>query len=132
MTAHHNRVRAVLLLAEIDADRRAGWGEPALTIADLTFRLTRIRARLDQLRLPVDSTARGGDDDFDLIDDVDLTDDIDLTDDSDAEAWKLAAYDATLAELCAKLELPHALDDAGAWPEAERLRVELELLTSCG
>lgn len=110
-SAHYDRVRAVLHVAQIESDRRHAWGEPGLTVADLTSRLTRIQAGLHRLR-PPGSAVRG-----------------DESDDS-AEAWMLAAYDVTLAELCRAYDLPHALDDDTVFPDAERLRVELELLTS--
>ncbi len=44
MTAHHDRVRAVLLVAEIESDRRRDWGEAPLTVADRTARLSRLQA----------------------------------------------------------------------------------------
>jgi len=116
MTAHHDRVRAILLVAEIEADRCDQWGEPGLTVADITSRLTRIQACLARSGPPVSAGGDGGD--------------AGDEGEPDAEAWLLAAYDATLAELCGKLDLGHFLTDASVAPEAERLRVELELLTS--
>ena len=118
MTAHHDRVRAVLLVADIESDRRRDWGEAELTVADRTARLSRLQTCFARLRQSA-SAGDGGD-----------ARGPSETCKTDAEAWLLAAYDATLAELCGELDLRHALDDATTCPELERQRVELELLTS--
>jgi hypothetical protein len=48
----------------------------------------------------------------------------------DADTWLLAVYDAALVELCRALGVAHSLVDDGVCSESERLRVELELLSS--
>lgn len=118
MVAHHDRVRAVLHVAGVESDRRREWGEAALTVADRTARLSRLQICFTRLRQQ--APAGGGGD----------ARGFDEACQADAEAWLLAAYDATLAELCWELDLRHALDDVTACPELERQRVELELLTS--
>jgi len=50
--------------------------------------------------------------------------------DVDAEAWKLAVYDAALVELCQELGLRHRLDDDAVPSGTERQRVGLELLSA--
>src|SRR5688500_10949841 len=104
MSTHHDRVRAVLLVAGLEGDRRGEAGERPVTAAELTARLARIQARLDRLCPPAGG-GRGG-----------RPVEIDV----DAEAWKLAVYDAALAELCQELGLRHALDDAGVPSGPER------------
>ena len=119
MTAHHDRVRAVLLVHGLEADRRAGSDDDggAGTVADLTARVTRVQARLSGVRSRAagrpPSARRGA---------VDTS--------ADADTWLLAVYDAALAELCGALGLGHSLADQHACPEHERQRVELELLST--
>ena len=114
MGTHHDRVRAVLLVAGLENARRSDAGEVPVTAAELTARLARIQARLDRLHPPEGAgrtdAARPGE--------------IDV----DAEAWKLAVYDAALAELCDELGLRHSLTDDAVPSGPERQRVELELL----
>lgn len=116
MSAHHDRVRAVLLVAGLESDRRGEAGERPVTAAELTARLARIQACLGRLRPP--AGAGGGEEGRPVEIDV------------DAEAWKLAVYDAALAELCTELGLRHALDDAAVPSGPERQRIELELLSA--
>jgi hypothetical protein len=101
MSTHHDRVRAVLLVHGLEADRRFGAGEQGDTVVRLTARVARIQAALDGVR-----------------------------DAADADRWMLAVYDAALVELCAALGLPQSLVDDTACPDCERRRVELELLSS--
>lgn len=105
---HHDRVRALLLVHGLEADRRSAAAEDGDTVTYLTARVTRIQARLDRIR-----SAAGGP--------VDTG--------TDAEAWMLAVYDAALVELCAALGVSHSLVDDAVGPERERQRVELELLS---
>jgi hypothetical protein len=116
VSIHHDRVRAVLLVAGLEGDRRGDAGEVPVTAAELTARLARIQACLDRLRPPEGAGPPGGA----------LPGEIDV----DAEAWKLAVYDAALAELCAELGLRHSLADDGVASGPERQRVELELLSA--
>lgn len=109
VTVHHDRVRALLLVHGLEADRRAASAEDDDTVAYLLARVTRIQARLDRIR----SAAAG--------DPVDTG--------TDADAWMLAVYDAALVELCAALGVRHSLVDDAVGPERERQRVELELLS---
>jgi hypothetical protein len=101
MTRHHDRVRAVLLVHGLEADRRSSSGEGGETevIVDLTARVTRIQAQHDGFR-------------------------------SHDDGWLLAVYDAALAELCGALGVSHSLVDEGVCSDRERQRVELELLSS--
>jgi len=108
VTVHHDRVRALLLVHGLEADRRSASAEDGDTVPYLTARVTRIQARLDRIR-----SAAGGP--------VDTG--------TDAEAWMLAVYDAALVELCAALGVSHSLVDDAVGPERERQRVELELLS---
>ena len=114
MTAHHDRLRAVLLVHGLEADHCSDSGEDINTVSRLTARVTRIYARLDGVR----SAAIGNR----LRDQVDTG--------VDAEAWMLAVYDAALVELCAALGLGQSLVDDTVCPGCERQRVELELLSS--
>jgi hypothetical protein len=109
VTVHHDRVRALLLVHGLEADRRSGSAEDGDTVTYLTARVTRIQARLDRIR----SAAVG--------DHVDTG--------TEADAWMLAVYDAALVELCAALGVSHSLVDDAVGPERERQRVELELLS---
>jgi hypothetical protein len=101
MTRHHDRVRAVLLVQGLEADRRSssGGGCKAHVIADLVGRVTRIQAQ--QVGLEPES-----------------------------DGWLLAVYDAALAQLCAALGVRHSLVDGGVCSNRERQRVELALLSS--
>lgn len=102
MSAHHDRVRAVLLVHGLEADRRSGAGEQGDTLVRLTARVARIQVGLDGVRASA----------------------------ADADRWMLAVYDAALVELCAALGLRQALVDDTVCPDCERRRVELELLSS--
>lgn len=104
MTPHHERVRAVRLVAGIESCRRADEGEPPVSAAALLDLVARTRTRLRRLRL----THPGADG-------------------ADQRAWKEAVYDAALAELSDGLGVPHALDDATVPPHVERARVERAL-----
>jgi hypothetical protein len=117
MTAHHDRVRAVLLVHGLEADQRCASGEGGDTVARLTARVTRVQARLDRVR----SAATG-------IRTRDQRHEVDTG--TDADAWMLAVYDAALADLCGALGLRQFLVDDTVCPEDERRRVELELLSS--
>lgn len=101
MTRHHDRVRAVLLVQGLEAERVSGSadGGKAEVVADLVGRVTRIQAQ--QVGLG-----------------------------PEADGWLLAVYDAALAQLCGALELRHSLLDEGVCPDRERQRVELALLSS--
>jgi len=114
MTAHHDRLRAMLLVHGLEADFRSQSGEDVATVSSLTARVTRIYARLDGIR----SAAVGGT----PCDQVDTG--------VEAEAWMLAVYDAALVELCTAIGLDQSLIDDRVCPECERQRVELELLSS--
>jgi hypothetical protein len=104
MTRHHARVRAVLLVHGLEADRRLGAGEVGDpdSVVDLTDRVIRIQTQL-------------------VGPDANTT---------EADCWLLAVYDAALAELCAALGVDHSLVDEWVCSERERQRVELELLSS--
>ena len=52
MIAHHDRVRAVLLVHGLEADRRSDSGEEGDTVARLTARVARMQAGLDRARPP--------------------------------------------------------------------------------
>ena len=114
MTAHHHRLRAMLLVHGLEADQRSHSDEDVDTVGRLTARVSRIYARLDGVR----SAASGSD----LCDDVDTG--------VDAEAWMVAVYDAALVELCAALGLGQSLVDERVCSNCERQRVELELLAA--
>lgn len=105
MTTHHERVRAVRLVAGLESSRRTGAGEAAVSTDDHRQLVARTHARLERLRV----TATGAD----RVDQL---------------AWKLAVYDAALAEMSDGLGLPHALDDVAVFPEDERARVGRALL----
>jgi hypothetical protein len=112
MSAHHDRVRAVVLVHGLEADRHSGFAEDGDTVTCLTARVTRIQARLDR------TPSTGGR----------ISDYVDSG--TDADAWMLAVYDAALVELCAALSVGHSLVDDAVCPDRERQRVELELLSS--
>lgn len=114
MTAHHDRVRAVLLVHGLKA---AGGSDEDGGVGDLAARVIRIQARLDEIR-PRAVSGRIGD----RPGDVDTG--------AGAEEWMLAAYDAALIELCAALGVTHSLVDERISPERERHRVEYELRSS--
>ena len=114
MTAHHARLRAMLLVHGLEADYRSDAGEDVDTVSRLTARVSRIYARLDGVRSASIGKRRR--------DEVDTG--------ADAEAWMLAVYDAALVELCAAVGLDHSLVDDRVCPDCERQRVELELLSS--
>ncbi|MDQ1489798.1 MAG: hypothetical protein QOJ23_2312 [Actinomycetota bacterium] len=114
MTAHHDRLRAILLVHGLEVDYRSHSGQHISTVSRLTARVSRIYARLDGVRsAAIGSRIRGQ---------VDAG--------ADAEAWMLAVYDAALVELCAALGFGQSLVDDTVCPECERRRVELELLSS--
>jgi hypothetical protein len=117
MTRHHDRVRAVLLVHRLEADRRARSGEGIDTdlVVDLTARIGRIQARHDGFRARV-AGDRGGDGPD--------------PGGPDADGWLVALYDAALAELCGALGVRHSLVEQGVCSDEERQRVELELLSS--
>jgi hypothetical protein len=118
MTAHHDRLRAILLVHGLEADYRSQHsGEDMNTVSFLTARVARVYARLDGVRLAaIGSGLR------DQRDPVDTG--------ADSEAWMLAVYDAALVELCAALSLGQSLVDDTVCSGCERQRVELELLSS--
>jgi hypothetical protein len=117
MTRHHERVRAVLLVHGLEADRRSGAGEgDTPTVVDLTARVTRVQAELDKVRSW--HPGRRISDGHAAVDTG-----------ADADTWLLAVYDAALVELCTALGVGHALIHDGVCPESERQRVELELLS---
>lgn len=100
MTRHHDRVRAVLLVYGLEADRRSSAGESGeADVIDLTARVARIQTQHDGSR-------------------------------SQADGWLLAVYDAALIELCGALGMSHSLIDERVCSDRERQRVELELLSS--
>ena len=119
MTAHHDRVRAVLLVHGLETDRRSDAGEDDGTdpVPHLTARVTRVQARLDRIRSP--ATVVHGDD---RCADVDSG--------TNAKAWMLAVYDAALITLCGAVGVGQSLADDTVASEGERQRVELELLSS--
>ena len=114
---HHDRVRAVLLVHRLEADRRASCGEGDGTdvVVDLTARVVRIQGRLDAVR-----SRAAGDRGSDGPDPAG----------PGADGWLLALYDAALAELCGSLGVQHSLVDQRVSSAEERQRVELELLSS--
>ena len=114
MTAHHDRLRAMLLVHGLEADHRSEADDDVDTVSRLTARVSRIYARLDGVR----SAAIGSG----LRDEVDTG--------VDAEEWMVAVYDAALVELCEALGLGQSLLDDRVCPGCERQRVELELLSS--
>ena len=114
MTAHHDRLRAMLLVHGLEADHHSHSDEDVDTVSRLTARVSRIYARLDGVRSA--AAGRG------------LSDQVDTG--VEAEAWMLAVYDAALVELCAALGLGQSLVDDTVCPGCERQRVELELLSS--
>jgi hypothetical protein len=101
MTRHHDRVRAVLLVQGLEAERRSGSGDggEADGIGDLIARVTRIQAQYARLG-------------------------------PEADGWLLAVYDAALAQLCGALGVRHSLLDEAVCSDRERQRVELALLPS--
>jgi hypothetical protein len=119
VTAHHDRVRAVLLVHGLEADRRSDSGEDdeANLVVRLTGRVIRVQARLDEIRPPATTRTIGGPGDHHDTG-------------ADADAWLLAVYDASLVELCRAVGLGQSLVDDTVSPDAERQRVELELLSS--
>lgn len=115
MTAHHQRVRAVLLVHGLETERRLDADEGVESIVELAARVARVHRRLDGIR---SQAARRRARDRGREADTGAT----------ADEWMLAVYDAALAELCAAVGVRHALIDEGVCSEVERLRVELELL----
>lgn len=119
MTQHQERVRAILLVHALEADRRCGSGgiDPADVVVDLTARVARIQRELDGVRLragsrhPSEGAGSAGND-------------------ADADGWLVAVYDAALAELCRALGVRHFLIEEGVCSDRERQRVELVLLSS--
>lgn len=118
MTQHQNRVRAILLVHELEADRRRKSGDSnGPDVVDLTARVARIQVQLDGVRLraggrhPSERSGSGGTD-------------------SDADGWLVAVYDAALAQLCNALGVRHSLIADGVCSDRERQRVELVLLSS--
>ena len=117
MTAHHDRVRAVLFVHGLEAEHRSDAGGDDDPMRRLTARVTRIQGLLDKVRSVATASPIS-----DQRHDVDTG--------ADADVWMLAVYDAALVELCGALGLSQSLvDDTGA-PEGERQGVELELLSS--
>ena len=114
MTVHHDRLRAMLLVHDLEMDHPSHFEEDPDRVSRLTARVSRIYARLDAVR----SAAAGSG----LPDQVDTG--------LDAEAWMLAVYDAALVELCVALGLRQSLLDDKVCPGCERQRVELELLST--
>lgn len=106
---HHDRVRAILLVHRLEADRRNASGEGGGDVTNLSARVARVQAELGGARSPV-----GGD----------------AVPRSDADGWLLAVYDAALVELCGALGVREALTDERVCSEAERRRVELQLLSA--
>lgn len=115
MTAHHDRVRIVLVVHELEAKRRWEAGEGALDTADLMARVARIQSQFDEIR----SVAA----------ECDVSDRRDADTGATTAEWLLAVYDAALAELCTALGVEHSLADESACSEGERQRVELSLLS---
>ena len=120
MTPHHDRVRAVILVHRLEAQRRSNNGESDETdpVVDLTARVARIQDRQDGARIIRAARGQRGD-----------GHPAGACVDADADGWLLALYDAALAELCGALGVRHSLVDPSVSSEGERLRVELELLT---
>ena len=115
MTAHHDRVRTVLVVHEIEANRRCEAGESAQDTADLAARVARIQSRFDEMRsAPAE---------------VCVSDRRDADTGATAAEWMLAVYDAALAELCTALGVEHSLVDESVCSDGERQRVELSLLS---
>ena len=115
MTAHHDRVRTVLLVHELEAMRRWEAGEDPLDAADLAARVARIQSRFDDMRS--------------RIPEVCVSDGPHADTGATPADWLLAVYDAALAELCTALGVDHSLVDHGVCSEGERQRVELSLLS---
>jgi hypothetical protein len=113
MTVHHNRLRAMLLVHGLEADYRSESGEEPETLGCLTARVARIYARLDEVRSAAAGSPRRDQGDSGV----------------DAEAWMLAVYDAALVKLCVAVGLDQSLVDDTVCSQAERQRVELELLS---
>jgi hypothetical protein len=111
MTAHHDRVRTVLVVHELEANRRYADGEGAQDIAALAARVARIQSRFDEIRV---SAAEW-----------DVSDRRDVDTGATAAEWMLAVYDAALVELCTALGVEHSLVDEAVCSEDERQRVEL-------
>lgn len=119
MTQHQDRVRAILLVHELEADRhrKAGGSDPANDVVDLTARVARIQVQLDGVRLRADSRQPSEGPNS-------------VGTDSDADGWLVAVYDAALAQLCSALGVSHFLVEDGVCSDRERQRVELVLLSS--
>ena len=121
MTTHHDRVRAVLLVHRLEAERAVRAGErseaEADTVVELTARVARIQARHDGARERVAGQSRDG------------RGPAGSAGDADGDRWLLAVYDAALAELCGALGMKHSLVDRSVSSDDERQRVELELLS---
>lgn len=119
MTPHHDRVRAVLLVHRLEAERRSSDGESDETdpVVELTARVARIQARHDGARARIGRGQRRDGHPAGACADA------------DGDAWLLALYDAALAELCGALGVRHSLLDPSVASDDERLRVELELLS---
>lgn len=113
MTVHHDRLRAMLLVHDLEMDHPSHFEEDPDRVSRLTARVSRIYARLDGVRSAAGSH---------LDDQVDTG--------AEAEAWMLAVYDAALVELCVALGLAQSLLDDNVCPGCERQRVELELLST--
>lgn len=117
MSGHHDRVRAVLVVHGLEAECRASSGRPAATVEELTDRVARVQLRLDYRRArPADGCLS------DILYEADTG--------ASANEWMLAVYDAALIELCVALGVEHSLADEAVCAQAERQRVELELLSS--
>ena len=117
MMAHHDRVRTVLAVHELETKRRYADGEGTQDIAALAARVARIQSRLDEIR----AAAECG-----------VSDRRDADTGATAAEWMLAVYDAALVELCTALDVEHSLVDEAVCSEDERQRLELffSLLTS--
>jgi hypothetical protein len=117
MTQHHDRVRAIMLVHELEADRRckSGSSEGADAVVDLTARVGRIQVQLDGVRLRAESRhpSEGA-----------------VSVGTDSDGWLVAVYDAALAQLCGALGVRHCLIEDGVCSDRERQRVELVLLSS--
>ena len=109
MTAHHDRVRMVLAVHELEANRRDADGEGTQDIATLAARVARIQSRLDEIRAAAECVSDRRDADARAT----------------AAEWMLAVYDAALVELCTALDVEHSLVDEAVCSEDERQRVEL-------
>lgn len=117
MTQHQDRVRAILLVHELEADRRckSGSSEGDDVLTDLTARVGRIQVQLDGVRLRADNRhpSEGP-----------------VSAGTDSDGWLVAVYDAALAQLCRALGVRHSLIEDGVCSDRERQRVELILLSS--